>query len=62
MLVWDVCAVQNSFGTKDCSGFLRQLWPARQLKEHVDACHKLKACKTATEIERMETETGIKYN
>ena len=40
----------SGFGTKDCSGFLRELWPARQLRDHVETCRKLKACKTSAEI------------
>ena len=46
----------------DCSGFQRESWPKQQLKHHIETCHKLQACKTAIQVEAIETETGIKYS
>ena len=52
----------GGFGNKDCSGFNRSSWPARDVQKHKDTCRKLKACNTQAGVHAIEVETGIKYS
>lgn len=47
----------GGFGSKDYGGFNRPSWEPRDLKEHKDTCLKLKACRTLSDLQAIETAT-----
>ena len=50
----------GGFGKNDFSGFDRSNWPPRTLEAHREVSSKLLHAKTQTEIDSLETESGVK--
>lgn len=52
----------GNFGNKDFSGFDRSKWPPRTYEEHMKAVNQIKKCTTQTNVDSLETKTGVKHS
>lgn len=49
------------FGKKIFAGFDRETWKKRSNEDHRNCAFRVRSCKTKTEWEKLESETGVKY-